>query len=116
MLQAVGPTIRPALFNGGHAHISIVDILDYLEVNHGNLSSHDIFSLDNILNLYNSDVSMPANFVTWDNVYATYTSHKINVADATRISHFSTAVNSNMVSKDRQCFFHASPATPAAYL
>ena len=113
MLQAVGPTIRAALFdpiNGGHAHISIVDILDYLELNYGNLSSHDIFSLDGILNIYNSVISMPANFVTWDNVYATYTSHKINVADATRIAHFSTAVNSNMVFKDRlSAFFMLHP-------
>ena len=52
MLQAVGPTIRAALFdpiNDGHPHISIIDILDYLELNYGNLSSHDIFSLDGIL-------------------------------------------------------------------
>ena len=48
---------------------------------------------------------MPANFDTWDNVYATYTSHNINVADATRIAHFSTAVNSNMVFKDRLSAF-----------
>ena len=63
MLQAVGPTIRAALFdpiNGGHANISIVDILDYLWLNYGNLSSHDIFSLDGILNTYNTDISMPA--------------------------------------------------------
>ena len=69
MLQAVRPTIRAALFDpiqGRHAHISIIDILDYLELHHGSLSSQDIFSLDGILNLYNSDVSMPANFVTLD--------------------------------------------------
>ena len=91
MLQAVGPTIRAALFdpiNGGHAKICIVDILDYLELNYGNLSSHDIFSLDGILNVYNADISMPANFVTWDNVYATYTSHNITVAAATPSSAF----------------------------
>ena len=91
MLQAVGPTIRAALFdpiNGGHAHISIVDILNYLELNYGNLSSHDIFYLDGILNIYNSDISMPANFVSWDNVYATYTSHNITVAAATPSSAF----------------------------
>ena len=96
MLQAVGPTIRAALFDpiqGGHAHISIVDILDYLELHHESLSSKDIFSLDGILNIYKSDLSMPANLVTWDNVYATYTSHNINVADATRLAHFVTAVH-----------------------
>ena len=113
MLQAVGPTIRAALFdpiNGGHANISIVDILDYLELNYGNLSSHDIFSLDGILNVYNADISMPANFVTWDNVYATYTSHNITVAAATRLAHFSTAVNSNMVLKERlSAFFMFHP-------
>ena len=44
---------------------------------------------------------MLANFVTWDNVYATNTSHEINFADAMRLAHFSTAVHFNMVLKDR---------------
>ena len=113
MLQAVGPTIRAALFdplNGGHANISIIDILDYLEINYGNLSSHDIFSLDGILNVYNNDISMPANFVKWENVYATYASHDIHVASATRLAHYSTAVNSNLVLKDRlSAFFMFHP-------
>ena len=111
MLQAVGPTIRAALFdpiNGEHAHISIVDILDYLELNCGNLSSHDIFSLDGILNIYNPDISMPANFVTWDNVYTTYTSHKINVADATRIAHFSPLLTPTWSSRTASALFSCS--------
>ena len=69
MLQAVGPTIPPALFDrikGGYAHASIIDILYYLELHHCSLSSQDI-----IFNIYNSDVSMPAKIVTWDHVYAT---------------------------------------------
>ena len=113
MLNAVGPTIRAALFDpihGGHASISIIDILDYLELNYGNLSSHDIFSLDAILNVYNAEISVPANFVKWENVYATYTSHNIHVASATRLAHFSTAVNSNLVLKDRlSAFFMFHP-------
>ena len=113
MLNAVGPTIRAALFDpihGGHASISIIDILDYLEINYGNLSSHDIFSLDAILNVYNADISVPANFVKWENVYATYASHNIHVASATRLAHFSTAVNSNLVLKDRlSAFFMFHP-------
>ena len=54
MLQAVGPTIRAVLFDpvkGGRAHISIADILDYLELHHESFSSQDIFSLDGILNM-----------------------------------------------------------------
>ena len=34
--QAVGPTIRAALFDphkGSHSHISIIDIIDYNDVN-----------------------------------------------------------------------------------
>ena len=113
MLDAVGPTIRAALFDplhGGHASISIIDIIDYLEANYGNLSSHDIFSLDSILNIYNAEISMPANFVKWENVYATYASHNINVAPATRLAHFSTAVNSNLILKERlSAFFMFHP-------
>ena len=91
--------------------------MDYLELNYGNLSSHDIFSLDGILNVYNADISLPANFVTWDNVYATYTSHNITVAAATRLAHFSTVVNSNMVIKDRlgAFFMFHPPAQQRTY-
>ena len=90
LLQTVGPTIRAALFDplgGGHAHVAIIDVVDYLELHHSNLSSQDIFALNDILNAYNSDLSIAANLVRWDTVYATYTytSHNINVADATRI-------------------------------
>ena len=53
---------------------------------------------------------MAANFVKWDTVYATYTSHAITVADATRVAHFSTAVNSDIVFKDRlNAFFMFHP-------
>ena len=113
LLQTVGPTIRAALFDppqGGHAHVAIVDVVAYLELHHSSLSSQDIFALNDILNAYNSDLSVAANFVKWDTVYATYTSHNINVADVTRIAHFSTAVNFNMVFKDRlSAFFMFRP-------
>ena len=56
---------------GSHAHIAIIDILDYLDKHYGSLSSQDIFSL----NAYNSEISLSANFVTWDTVYATYASY-----------------------------------------
>ena len=74
LLQTIGPTIRAALFDplqGGHAHVAIIDAVDYLELNRSSLSSQYIFSLNAILNAYNSDISMPANFVQWDTVYAT---------------------------------------------
>ena len=81
LLQTVGPTIRAALFDplqGGHANVAIVDVVDYLELHHSSLSSQDIFALNDILNAYNSELSMAANFVKWDTVYATYTSHNIS--------------------------------------
>ena len=61
LLQTVGPTIRAALFDppqGGHAHIAIINVVDYLELNHSNLSRQNIFSLNDILNAYNSEISM----------------------------------------------------------
>ena len=100
ILQAVGPTIRPALFDplkrGHHAHITIIDVVAYLKLNHSNLSSQDIFSLNAIiLYSYNSEISKPASFVKWGTVYTIYTSYGIATADAIRLAHFSTAVNTH---------------------
>ena len=66
MLQAVGPTIQAALFDplqGGHENVTIIDVIDYLELSRSSLSSQDIFSFNVILNTYNSEISMPATFV-----------------------------------------------------
>ena len=116
-LQAVGPTIRAALFDPllGHADVRIIDVTDYLHTHYGNLSSQDIFTLDGILNAYNCDSSLPANFVAWDGVYATYTSHSIAVADATRLAHFATATKSNLVISDRLRSFYIMNPSPASH-
>jgi len=116
-LLAVGPTIRAALFDPllGHAEVRIVDITDYLKNNYSNLSSQDIFTLDGTLNMYNGDSSLPANFVAWDSVYATYTSHSIAIADASRLAHFATAVRSHLVFSDRLRSFYIMNPSPASH-
>ena len=118
LLQTVGPTIRAALFNplqGGHAYVAIIDVVDYLELHHSSLSSQDIFALNDILNAYNFDLSMAANFVKWDTVYATYTSYGIATADATPLAHFSTAVNSHLTYKDRLHSFFMLTLLPVTH-
>ena len=69
-------------------------------MHHSKFPSLNISSLNAILNSYHYEISIPANFVQWDTVYATYTFYGIATADATRLAHFSTAVNAHIVFKD----------------